>query len=89
MTHIIGDPCVGTKDTACVAVCPVDCIHPTKEDEDFEKEEMLFIDPETCIDFGLCVDECPVTAIWPEDEVPEDQKKHFETNAEYFTRKPA
>lgn len=88
MTHIIGDPCVGTKDTACVAVCPVDCIHPTKEDEDFEKEEMLFIDPETCIDCGLCVDECPVTAIWPEDEVPEDQKKHFETNAEYFKRKP-
>ncbi len=89
MTHIIGDPCVGTKDTACVAVCPVDCIHPTKEDADFEKEEMLFIDPETCIDCGLCVDECPVTAIWPEDEVPEDQKKHFETNAEYFKRKPA
>ncbi len=89
MTHIIGDPCISTKDTACVAVCPVDCIHPTKEDEDFEKEEMLFIDPETCIDCGLCVDECPVTAIWPEDEVPEDQKKHFETNAEYFTRKPA
>lgn len=88
MTHIIGDPCIGTKDTACVAVCPVDCIHPTKEDEDFEKEEMLFIDPETCIDCGLCVDECPVTAIWPEDEVPEDQKKHFETNAEYFKRKP-
>ncbi len=89
MTHIIGDPCIGTKDTACVAVCPVDCIHPTKDDPDFEQEEMLYIDPETCIDCGLCVDECPVTAIWPEDEVPEDQKKHFETNADYYKRRPA
>ncbi len=88
MTHIIGDPCIGTKDTSCVAVCPVDCIHPTKEDADFEQEEMLYIDPETCIDCGLCVDECPVTAIWPEDEVPDDQQKHFETNSEYFKRKP-
>ena len=87
MTHIIGDPCIGTKDTACVAVCPVDCIHPTKEDPAFAKEEMLYIDPETCIDCGLCVDECPVTAIWPEHEVPEDQKKHFATNAEYYKRR--
>ncbi|MCG3137350.1 MAG: Ferredoxin 7Fe [Phycisphaerae bacterium] len=87
MTHIIGDPCIGTKDTACVAVCPVDCIHPTKDDADFEKEIMLYIDPETCIDCGLCVDECPVSAIWPEDEVPEDQKKHFETNKEYYQRR--
>ncbi len=69
MTHIIGDPCIGTKDVSCVAVCPVDCIHPTKEDPDFEQEEMLYIDPETCIDCGLCVDECPVKAIWPYTEV--------------------
>ena len=54
MTHNIGDPCIGTKDTACVAVCPVDCIHPTKDDPDFEQEEMLYIDPDTCIDCGLC-----------------------------------
>ena len=89
MSYYIAEPCIGTKDTACAEVCPVDCIHPTKEDPDFEQEEMLYIDPETCIDCGLCVDECPVTAIWPEDEVPEDQKKHFETNAEYYKRKPA
>jgi len=89
MTFVIIETCIGTKDTSCVDVCPVDCIHPTKEDADFEQEEMLYIDPETCIDCGLCVDECPVTAIWPEDEVPDDQQKHFETNAEYFKRKPA
>ena len=56
MAHIIAQPCIGTKDTACVAVCPVDCIHPTKDEPDFETAEMLYIDPDTCIDCGLCVD---------------------------------
>ena len=46
MTHIIAEPCIDVKDTACVDVCPVDCIHPTKEDAAFESSEMLFIDPE-------------------------------------------
>src|SRR5690606_32707461 len=58
MSHYIAEPCIGTKDTACVAVCPVDCIHPTKEEADFATAEMLYIDPDTCIDCGLCVDEC-------------------------------
>ena len=57
MTHIICEPCVGVKDTACVDVCPVDCIYGKKEDW-----EMLFIQPEECIDCGLCVDACPVQA---------------------------
>jgi NAD-dependent dihydropyrimidine dehydrogenase PreA subunit len=87
MTHIIGDPCIGTKDTACVAVCPVDCIHPTRDEPDFNREEMLYIDPNTCIDCGLCVDECPVSAIWPEDDLPEDQQRHIQTNAEYYKRR--
>ena len=87
MTHIIAEPCIGTKDTACVAVCPVDCIHPTKEEEDFEQEEMLYIDPDTCIDCGLCVDECPVNAIVPEDEVPADQEHFKERNAAYYAKK--
>ncbi|MCI0630169.1 MAG: ferredoxin family protein, partial [Phycisphaerales bacterium] len=64
MTHVIAEPCIGTKDASCVEVCPVDCIHPTKDEAPtFEKSEMLYIDPETCIDCGLCVDECPVQAI--------------------------
>jgi NAD-dependent dihydropyrimidine dehydrogenase PreA subunit len=70
MAHIIAQPCIGTKDTACVTVCPVDCIHPTKNDPDFETAEMLYIDPDTCIDCGLCVDECPVTAIFPQEDCP-------------------
>ena len=61
MPHVITEPCIGTKDTACVAVCPVDCIHPRKDEAPFEGANQLFIDPDTCIDCGLCVDECPTT----------------------------
>src|SRR5437763_15495107 len=57
MAHIIAEPCVGVKDTACVKVCPVDCIHPTKEEAKFETETMLYIHPDDCIDCGLCVEE--------------------------------
>ena len=69
MTHIIAEPCVGVKDTACVDVCPVDCIYG--KDEDWE---MLYIHPEECIDCGLCVDACPVQAIFPDTDVPDEQK---------------
>ena len=55
MTHVIAEPCIGTKDTSCVDVCPVDCIHPTKDEAAFESDDMLYIDPDTCIDCGPCV----------------------------------
>lgn len=84
MTHIIAEPCVGTKDTACVDVCPVDCIHPTKDGDDFETAEQLYIDPDTCIDCGLCVDECPVKAIFPEEDLPSEWEPFIESNAKYF-----
>ena len=84
MSHYIGSPCIGTKDTACVDVCPVDCIHPTKDEADFDKHEMLYIDPETCIDCGLCVDECPVSAIWTEDDLPADEQKYIQINTDYY-----
>ena len=45
MAYIIAEPCIGTKDTACVEVCPVDCIHPTKEEAGFEAAVQLYIDP--------------------------------------------
>ncbi len=86
MTHVITEPCIGTKDTACVAVCPVDCIHPTAEELAFKHEDMLYIDPDICIDCGLCVDECPVQAIFLEDELPEKYTKYIQINAEYFSR---
>ena len=84
MSHYIAEPCVGTKDTACVAVCPVDCIHPTKEEEDFESAELLYINPEDCIDCGLCVDECPVKAIFPEEDLPEEWTKYIKINADWY-----
>ena len=48
MTYVIAEPCINTKDTACVEVCPVDCIHPKKDEAAVEKENKLYIDPETC-----------------------------------------
>ena len=59
MTYVIAEPCVNTKDTACVEVCPVDCIHPKKDEPEFEAETKLYIDPETCIDCGACVPGVP------------------------------
>ena len=67
MTYVITEPCIGVKDASCVDVCPVDCIHATDDDA------MFFIDPDECIDCGACEPECPVTAIFAEDAVPDDQ----------------
>ena len=87
MPHIIAEPCIGTKDTSCVEVCPVDCIHPTQDDPDFATAEQLFIDPDTCIDCGLCVDECPVQAIYPEEDLPGEWSKYIKLNLDYFESK--
>ncbi len=70
MAYVIAEPCVNTKDTACVEVCPVDCIHPKKDEAEFAAETKLYIDPETCIDCGACVPVCPVQAIFPVEELP-------------------
>jgi NAD-dependent dihydropyrimidine dehydrogenase PreA subunit len=85
LAYIITDPCIGTKDTACVEVCPVDCIHPTESDPDFADRTMLFIDPETCIDCDACAPVCPVSAIYPEDELPDSQAEFVEINALYYS----
>ena len=87
MTFIITSPCIGTKDTACVDVCPVDCIHPTKDEPDFENAEMLYIDPDECIDCGACEPACPVEAIFEEDAVPEDQKEYIQKNYDWYKNK--
>jgi ferredoxin len=65
MTHIITSLCV--RDRGCIEVCPVECIIPGKAGSEWP---MVYIDPETCIDCGACVPECPFAAIFPEDEVP-------------------
>ena len=78
MPYVIAEPCIGVKDKACVAVCPVDCIH--------EGDEMLYIDPNECIDCGLCEPECPVDAIFMEDELPEQWKDYIAKNADFFKK---
>ena len=80
MAYVIAEPCIGVKDKSCVAVCPVDCIHGADEDD------MLFIDPAECIDCGLCEPECPVDAIFMEDEVPEQWNNFIQINADYFKK---
>ena len=87
MAFVIAQPCIGVKDTACVAVCPVDVIHPTKKEADFASAEQLYIDPRACIDCGLCVGECPVAAIFAESDVPEEWQSFIEMNAAYFRDK--
>jgi len=86
MAHIIAEPCIGVKDTACVAVCPVDCIHPTKDEADFAAVDQLLIDNETCIDCGLCVDECPVKAIFPQEDLPAEWNDFIAKNAAYYKK---
>ena len=87
MTYVIAEPCVNTKDTACTEVCPVDCIHPLKDEEEFEKETMLYIDPDECIDCGACAPECPVDAIFDENELPEQWAEYTVKNAEWFANR--
>jgi ferredoxin len=65
VTHVIGEPCIGTTDRSCVEVCPVDCIHDTGAG-------MMVIDPVECIDCGACINECPVDAIRTDDALPAD-----------------
>jgi NAD-dependent dihydropyrimidine dehydrogenase PreA subunit len=84
MAYIICEPCIGTKDTACVDVCPVDCIHPRKDEPEFGAAEMLYIHPDECIDCGACVPACPVEAIFSLDETPHKWSSFIRTNAEYY-----
>jgi ferredoxin len=89
MTFVITDPCIDTKDTACVDVCPVDCIHPRKDEAEFEQAAMLYIHPEECIDCGACVPACPVAAIYDAPETtPASQKYLIEANAVYRVGEP-
>ncbi len=87
MAYIIAEPCIKTKDTACVEACPVDAIHPTREEAGFAEVEQLFIDPIECIHCGLCVHECPVKAIFPDEDVPDEWKGFIQRNADYYARK--
>jgi NAD-dependent dihydropyrimidine dehydrogenase PreA subunit len=89
VAYVIAEPCIGTKDTACVDACPVDCIHPKKDTTyddgrpKFEDVPQLYIDPVECIDCGACVPVCPVSAIFVLDDLPEKWKQYTELNESY------
>ncbi|MFH8258932.1 FAD-dependent oxidoreductase [Streptomyces roseolus] len=88
MTYAITQTCC--SDATCVAVCPVNCIHPTPEEPDFGTTEMLYIDPKSCIDCGACADACPVDAIFPVDRLTGPLKRYEAINAAHFEgREPA
>lgn len=74
MAYVVTGNCQDCKFTDCVTVCPVDCF--------YMDDRMVYIDPEECIDCGACAPECPVEAIFEEEEVPEDQQEWIQTNAE-------
>ena len=82
MTHVITQPCC--NDATCIAVCPVACIHPTPEEPGYATAEMLYIDPDTCIDCGACVDVCPVEAILPDSDLTPDNRVYLELNATHY-----
>ena len=86
MAYVIAEPCIGTKDTACVDACPVDCIHPKKDEDGHADADQLFIDPVECIDCGACVPVCPVSAIFAQDDLPEKWASFTEKNAKHFGR---
>jgi len=76
MAYVVAEPCIGTKDRACVEVCPVSCF--------YENEDQLFIHPEECIDCNACVPVCPVTAIFAEADVPQEWKSYTQKAVDYF-----
>lgn len=95
MAYVITSPCIATCDTACVDVCPCDCIHgpipldqiravPEPQRAQRLAETQLFIDPDVCIDCGACEAECPVSAIYLDDDVPAEHQKDIERNAAFF-----
>ena len=73
MAMVVTEPCKGCKEKTCLAVCPAECF--------YEDEVMLYIDPDECIDCGACVPECPVEAIFHEDDVPDLWVKYIALNA--------
>ena len=86
MAYVITEPCIGTKDTACVDVCPVDCIHPRKDEPAFEAATMLHIHPDECIDCGVCEPECPPAAIVPDSDGKAE--KWLKLNADFAVKWP-
>ena len=78
MAYVIAEPCINEKDKACVEVCPMDCIHGD------ENSLQMFINPKECIDCGACEPECPVEAIFLDNDLPTEWKHYEKINADFF-----
>jgi len=81
MTHVVVESCIKCKYTDCVDVCPVDCFR--------EGPNMLSIEPDECIDCAVCIPECPVNAIYAEEDVPENQRDFIALNVELSRQWPS
>src|ERR1039457_5923057 len=82
MAYVITDTCI--KDELCVDVCPTDCIHPKKDEPQFESATQVYVDPAGCIDCGACVPVCTSDSIFVAEELPEEKKEFLEKNAAYY-----
>ena len=98
MAHVITSKCIGTCDTGCVRVCPVDCIVGPVPLDQLQQDPVaergrafpgiqLFIDPEICVCCGACEDQCPEAAIYPEEAVPPEHHDDIARNAAFFKRR--
>jgi ferredoxin len=74
LPYVVTEPCIGVKDKSCMTVCPVDCI--------YDGGDMVYINPDECIDCGLCEPECPVTAIFVDTDVPSQWRSFIDRNRE-------
>lgn len=81
MTHVVTESCIRCRYTDCVDVCPVDCFRAGPN--------FLVIDPDECIDCAVCVAECPVNAIYAEEDVPADQQQFIKINADLIRSWPS
>lgn len=84
MTYIVTEACIGVKDKACIAVCPVDAFEGHEDDS----QTMVFINPHDCIECGACVLECPVEAIFKLEEVPAGSRGAIAKNFQFFGLQP-
>ena len=82
MAYVIIETC--NKDNECIDSCPVDCIHPTEDEEGYAEAEQLYIHPDECIDCGACIPVCPTESIFVLEEVPDSSQESIATNADYY-----
>jgi NAD-dependent dihydropyrimidine dehydrogenase PreA subunit len=83
MTYVITEACIDVKDQSCIEVCPVDCIYADDDDR------ICYVEPDECIDCGVCEGACPVQAIFPEQNLAQESIQFIEINAMWFKDKGA